>query len=98
MRDSVERRTSRECVATTVPSLRDSILFHFCHPALTCRAYLCRRFAAGEIVRSTFLRPSGLRHRLVSPVRMDLAVAVSVLSCEHRGRAGRPALHLLDAR
>ena len=38
MRDTVERRASRECVATTVPSLRDSILFHICYPALTCRA------------------------------------------------------------
>src|ERR1700732_1623752 len=89
MHDSVEQLASRECVATNVPSLRDSILFHICYPALTCRAFLWRRFAAG-IARSTFLRPAGLQHRLVSHVRMDLAVAVSILSREHRGRAGAP--------
>ena len=92
MHDSVEQRASRECVATNVPSLRDSILFHICYPALTCRAFLWRRFAAG-IARSTFLRPSGLRHRLVSPVRMGLAVTGSIVA----GR-GRPALHLLEYR
>src|SRR6266446_4832457 len=73
------RGVPRDCVATTVPSLRDSTLFHFCYPALTRRAFLCRRFAAGGIARSTFLRPSGLRHRLVSPVHPDL-YCTSILS------------------
>jgi hypothetical protein len=27
-----------------------------CYPALTCRAFLCRRFAAGGLARSIFLR------------------------------------------
>src|SRR6266478_7520203 len=62
------RGVPRDCVATTVPSLRDSTLFHFCFPALRCRAFPCRRFPAGAIPRSTFLRRSGLRHRLDSPV------------------------------
>src|SRR5450755_4086164 len=38
-------RSGLACVQP-MPSLRDCGLFHF-FPALTCRAFLCRRFAAG---------------------------------------------------
>src|ERR1700674_1072232 len=64
----VEGRASRDCVALLCrPSgtrLCSTLL-----PALTCRAFLCRRFAAGGIARAIFLRPLGLRHRLGSPVQ-----------------------------
>src|SRR6266404_9708707 len=63
---------SRYCVASAVPSLWDSTLFHFYFPALTCEAFPCRRFGAGAIARPTFFaalgvatqtrsRPSGTR-------------------------------------
>src|ERR1700738_4195736 len=87
MHDSVEQRASRECVATNVPSLRDSILFHICYPALTCRAFLWRRFAAG-IARSAFCGPRGWdTTRFASP-------DVFGRNWEHRGRAGTPGAPL----
>ena len=63
-KQGVERRAlsilCRKCCA--VP--RDSTLFHFYFPALTCEAFPCRRFAAGAIARPTFFAALGLRHRL----------------------------------
>src|SRR5258708_22024361 len=74
----MERRATRDCVASTVPSLRNSTLFHFYFPALTFRAFPCRRFAAGAIAPPTFLRASGLRHRLAPPVQHDSVPSIQI--------------------
>src|SRR6266404_7103580 len=61
---------SRYCVASAVPSLLDSTLFHSYFPALTCEAFPCRRFAAGAIARPTFFcGPRGCDTDSLSPVR-----------------------------
>jgi hypothetical protein len=53
---------ARVCVATRVPSLRDSTLFHSCFPALTCRAFTCRRFAAGAPVWAAQMEHGSTNH------------------------------------
>src|ERR1017187_10378241 len=71
------RRRNVRLESVSQPVFRPSgtRLCALCFPALTCRAFLCRRFAAGAIEWPTFLADaplfpwiSGLRPRLVSPV------------------------------
>src|ERR1700682_5969397 len=67
--------------AASVPSLRDSTLFHFCFPALKCRAFIYRCFAAeasgdfrlfAVLVVATQIRPS--RHQTKSKVIYNVAM------------------------
>jgi hypothetical protein len=52
-----------------MPSLTGLGSFHFSFPALTCRAFLYRRFAAGALARSILSLCFGLQHLLFSTVQ-----------------------------